>query len=182
MGTPNQSTETTGKKGGKIGIVISSVIIVLLLVIIVILLVRPGTPVASEGEVKPKRDVVVNEDNAEDVAEQLLEQEQIRSGSYEVTMNSEWRFEDGSSASENAYVENVAHNTNDVYFDLHLAETDELIYSSPVIPRGSYLENFALDKDLEAGSYDCVLTYHLIDAEQRTLSTLKLSVIVIVEN
>ncbi len=168
-----------GKKGGKVVIAAGAVIIVvLLLVIIGLLFNRNG---GNNNDNKPMRNVVVNEKNAENVAEEFIEQEQIRSGNYEVTMNSTWYFTDGTSISDNAYVENVANNTNDIYFDVNLADTDEVIYSSPVIPLGSYLENIALDKDLEAGSYDCVLTYHLIDENQKTLSTLKVSLTIVIE-
>lgn len=168
-----------GKKGGKVVIAAGAVIIVvLLLVIIGLLFNRNGS---NNNNNKPMRNVVVNEKNAENVAVEFIEQEQIRSGNYEVTMNSTWYFTDGTSISDNAYVENVANNTNDVYFDVNLADTDEVIYSSPVIPLGSYLENIALDKDLEAGSYDCVLTYHLIDENQKTLSTLKVSLTIVIE-
>lgn len=184
MGNQNQSTNHKEKKGGQIIYVIGAVVIVVLLGIIVFLLTRPEkqTEIVESVKSEQKRNVVVNENNADKVVEDILEQEQVRSGMYEVTMNSEWKFADGSSISENAYVENVANNTNDVYFDVNLADTDELIYSSPIIPRGSYLENIALDKDLDKGNYDCVLTYHLVDAEQKTLSTLKVKVTIIVQN
>ena len=76
-----------------------------------------------------------------------------------------------------AYVEG-----NDVYFDVVLAEDEEhVIYSSPVIPRGGRLEEIALDEVLEAGTYDCVMIYHLIDEEQNTISTLRVAVKVIIQ-
>ena len=184
MGNQKQSANHKDKKGGKIIYVIGAVVIVVLLGVIIFLLARPTKQTEAVESVKSeqKRNVVVNENNADKIAEDIVEQEQVRSGMYEVTMNSEWKFEDGSSISKNAYVENVANNTNDVYFDVNLADTDELVYSSPIIPRGSYLENIALDKDLDKGNYDCVLTYHLVDAEQKTLSTLKVKVTIIVQN
>ena len=181
MADQKKSTKKQEKKGGKITIVICAAVIIVLLGIIVALLGRQGEPTDTVDNT-PKRNVVVNADNADKVATDIIEKEQVRSGMYEVTMNSEWIFEDGASVSKNAYVENVANNTNDVYFDINLADTGELIYSSPVIPLGSYLDNIALDKDLDQGSYDCVLTYHLVDAEQKTLSTLKVKVTVVVEN
>ena len=84
--------------------------------------------------------------------------------------------------SYDAVVENVEKNTNDVYFDVELSDTEETIYESPVIPRGSHLEALTLDKELEAGTYDCVLTYHLIDEDQNTVSTLRMGLTVMVEN
>lgn len=169
--------ENKGKKGGKpLLIVCALIIIVLLTVIIVVLLGKQKT------DDKPKRNVVVNEDNAEDVAEDLFNHETVKPGTYEVRMNSTWNFKDGISASENAYVENVPANTNDVYFDVELSDTEETIYESPVIPRGSHLEAITLDEELEAGTYDCVLTYHLIDEDQNTVSTLRMGLTVVVEN
>lgn len=174
-----QKQETNkGKKGGKIVIAVGAAVIVVLIGIIIALVVKQNK---EDNDDKPMRNVVVNEENAESVARDFLDQEPVRSGSYEVMMNSTWHFADGSAISDNAYVENVDRNTNDVYFDVNLADTDELIYSSPVIPLGSHLDNIALDKDLDAGSYDCVLTYHLVDEKQVTLSTLKISLTIVVD-
>ena len=96
-------------------------------------------------------------------------------------MNSTWHFPDGSSPSPDAYVENVLSNSNDVYFDVELADTGEVILESPIIPRGSYMKNITLDKDLEPGSYDCVLIYLLVDKDQKTMSTLRMAITIIIE-
>jgi hypothetical protein len=139
-------------------------------------------PVAQEQEEAPKRPVVANERNVREVVRALDEAEQVPVGSYEAVMNSDWRFADGDSASENAYVENVPENTNDVYFDVQLADTGETIYESPVIPRGSHLNQIKLDKHLEQGTYDAVLIYHLIDENQRTLRTLRMAITITVDS
>lgn len=164
-----------GKKGGNPLLIVCALIIIILLAVIIVLLL-------NKRDDKPKRNVVVNEDNAEDVAEELFDQEVVKPGTYEVKMNSTWNFQDGTSSSDNAYVENVPANTNDVYFDVQLSDTEEIIYESPVIPRGSHLEEITLEKDLEAGTYDCVLTYHLIDEDQNTISTLTMGLKIVVAN
>ena len=51
----------------------------------------------------------------------------------------------------------------------------------PIIPVGSYLENIALDTALPAGTYDCILTYHLLDEENVSISTLKLTVTIVID-
>lgn len=140
----------------------------------------PRPTVAEVAEETAKRPVVVNEDNVEEAIRALDEAQQVPVGSYEAVMNSVWRFPDGDSPSENAYVENVPENTNDVYFDVQLTDTGETIYESPVIPRGRHLNQIVLDKRLEQGTYDCVLIYHLVDEEQRTLSTLRMAITIIV--
>ena len=178
----------SGKSTGRlwIPIVLGAVVIGVLIGVIVaqgILLNRKAPVAEALREDEPeKRPVLVNEQNAEQIAEALIEEERVPVGSYEVVMNSTWRFPDGSAPSENAYVENVPENTNDVYFDVQLADTGETIYESPVIPRGTHLNQITLNRDLDAGSYDCLLIYHLIDEEQRTLRTLRMAITIIVDS
>ena len=133
-------------------------------------------------ENEPKRNVVINEENVNEIVAEMEEHEFVPPGSYEAKMNATWYFADGKAASENAYVENVVRNTNDVYFDVILSETDEVIYESPLLPIGSYIENITLDKELEKGTYDCVVIYHLVDEEQNTLSTVRVAVTIVIEN
>jgi len=176
-----------GKSGRLwIPIVLGTVVIGVLVGVIVaqgILLSQRASVSEGPREEEPeKRSVVVNQQNAEEVAEALIEQEPVPVGAYEVVMNSTWKFPDGASPSENAYVENIPANTNDVYFDVQLMDSGETIYESPVIPRGAYLDDITLNRDLDAGSYDGVLIYHLIDENQRTLSTLRMAITIIVDS
>jgi hypothetical protein len=163
-------------KGGIIAVSACGVVIVALLVAVVVLLAR-GKEGATETN---KRNVVVTPDNVEEVIQQLSDDERVAPGSYEVTMNTTWNFKNASSASDNAYVENSTSNTNDVYFDITLANTEEKIYSSPVLPVGSHLENITLDKALDDGTYDCVITYTLVDDEQNALSSVRVSMKIVV--
>lgn len=166
------------KKGGKIAFIVCGFVIVALIAVIVVMACRMMNN--SEGG-EPKRNVVISPDNVDEVIEDMAKEEFVAPGSYNVTMNNTWNFADGSSASDNAYVENSTSNTNDVYFDITLADSEEKIYSSPVIPVGSHLENIALDKELKKGSYDCVITYTLVDKEQKPLSTVRVSLTIIIE-
>lgn len=129
-----------------------------------------------------KRNVVINKENLEEVLNNMAEEDFVPLGSYEAKMSSNWVFADGKSASENAYVENVVANSHDVYFDIMLSDTKERIYASPVLPIGSHLEAITLDKDLDAGTYDCILEYHLVDEEQNTISTVSFALTIIVQN
>ena len=168
------------KKGGRIALVVCGIVIIALVAVIAVMawqMLNNNDKETSE----PKRNVVVSPDNVDEVIHNMKKGEFTAPGSYEVTMNTTWNFADGSSASENAYVENSISNTNDVYFDITLADTEEKIYSSPVIPIGSHLENITLDKKLEKGSYDCVVTYTLVDEEQKPLSTVRVSLTINVE-
>lgn len=84
---------------------------------------------------------------------------------FDVKMNAEWTFGNGKSASEDAYVENPAANSNSVFFTVSVSGLDEAVYTSPVLPPGSHLENIRFDRVLPPGGYNGVLTYHLLGAE-----------------
>lgn len=169
-------------KNGKIIMIAGAVVILALLGIIIFLLMNQQK-LAEKEEVK--RNIVVNENNAESVAEEMIEeaQEFVEPGYYTVSMDTDWHFSKGDAVSDDAWVDNLVENTNDVYFDVFLLENeDEPIYQSPVIPRGSYLEKIALDKPLDKGTYNCVIVYHLVDEEQETISTLRVAFTITVDS
>jgi hypothetical protein len=194
-----KDTGKNSKKGGKTGLIIGitlAVIVILALVGVIIYLVvskgkesEPAQEAAEEtmpdqnDNVERPRDVLVTEDNVEEVLGQLREEDYTEPGYYTVTMNYEWHFPSGDAESTDAYVENVAGNTNDVYFDVYLADDEEnVIYKSPIIPRGGHIRDFKLDTPLEKGTYDCICEYNLVDENQNSLSNVSMAVQVIVEN
>lgn len=173
-----QRASNNKKKGGIIVFAVCIVIIIALSGTVIYLLTSRKT---SEAEKEPvNRNIVVNEQNVEEVLAQLPEQ-RTPVGSYEVTMNSTWRFANGEAASENAYVKNAEANINSVYFDVTRVDTEETLYESPILPVGSYLENITLDSKLPAGNYDCLITYHLLNEENVSISTVKLTLTIIIE-
>jgi hypothetical protein len=91
---------------------------------------------------------------------------EVAEGMFECNMSMTWTFADGSAKSNDAYVANSTNNKYPIYFDVILKDTDEKIYSSPVIPVGSELMNFALEKDLDPGTYEATVMYTLIRDEQ----------------
>jgi hypothetical protein len=175
----NDGQKSSLGKGGIIAIVVSAIIIIALLIVIIILLKGRNTESKEETQ---KRNVVVGSDNVEEVVDQMALAEYIEPGYYSVSMTNTWHFATGDSESEDAYVANKEENTNDVYFDVFLASDEEHpILESPVIPRGAELENIKLDTPLEAGTYDCVMIYHLVDDEQNPVSSLRVGITIIVE-
>lgn len=173
--TQKKATAQQGKNHTKLVVIIAVIIIAVLVAVIVALVMRKNTSSARK-----KRPVVVTESNAEDVANDLIK-DKTPTGYYETRMNANWTFPNGKSKSTNAYVENADTNTNDVYFDVIRSDNNETIYSSPIIPIGKHIEKFKLDKNLSAGTYNCVCRYHLVDDDQNTVSTLNVSVTVTVE-
>ena len=146
-------------KGGKIAIFACVVVIILLLMIILFLFFW------KQKDEEPKRNVVITPDNVEAVIDEMVTQEFVEPGYYSVSMTNTWHFATGDAVSEDAFVENK--------------ETP--ILQSPVIPRGAEFDSIALDTFLEAGTYDCVMVYHLVDDDQNTVSTLRVGITIIVE-
>ena len=190
MGENRQDKNQQGKKKTGLYLIVGGlVIVIVLLVVVIVLLMRNSGDVSEEPEnsavatsEEPRRSVVVTKDTAEEAVDELLQGNYVAPGYYSVSMSTTWNFATGDSVSEDAYVENLAENTNDVYFDVFLADNeDEAIYESPLLPRGSELDGIALNTVLSAGTYDCVMVYHLVDEEQNTLSTLRVALTIIVE-
>lgn len=166
-------TSKAGKKKKLVAIICVGIVFIALIVVILLVLKAQNKP---EG-----RNVVVTPENVDEILEDLKDQK-TQAGQYEVTMNSDWQFKDGKSASSNAYVENATSNTNDVYFDIVRSDTGKTILKSPIIPVGSHLENITLDTDLKAGDYRCVMTYHLLDDGGQPVSKLNINLSIHVKN
>lgn len=168
-----------GKGSLVIGIAVGVVVGALVGIIIYLLVTR---------DAKPKeelRNVVITQENAERILEDINESGNtaaVAPGYYTVTMNPTWHFKVGEETSYDAVVENAASNTNDVYFNIVLeSDEDTVLYKSPVIPLGGKLTDIALEEQLGVGTYPCVVIYHLIDENQNSLSTLRVTLNIIVE-
>lgn len=170
------------KKNGVLAVVVLLVLIIAALVVVIVRMASQHQDNNATVDPVPKRNVVINQENVDELIDDLEEDAKVLPGNYEVVMNPVWYFKDGKSESTNAYVENALSNTNDVFFDVKLAETNEVIFSSPLLPIGSHIENIQFDKELKAGNYDCVVVYSLVDEEQNVLSQVSVSLTVSVES
>lgn len=165
------------KNGGKKLLVAVLVLVIVALVGVIVYLVMQKEEAEEDGNDRG-RAVVLTEDNVE-----AFENEgPVEDGYYLVTMNTTWEFDDGASESVNAYVANAKENSRTVYFDVFLSDTGERIYSSPYLPVGSELQNFKLEKDLAAGEYTAVVTYHLVDDEENEIDEVSAEVSIRVLN
>lgn len=170
-------------KKTKITIIILGLVIAVLAAVIIVMVLRgkKDTP-AQTPEEPEKRSTLITEDNADEVLQEMADREYVEPGYYNVRMNTEWHFNSGDAESEDAYVANSEMNTSDVYFDVVLAEDEtQVLYESPIIPVGSSMNKVKLNKKLDAGTHDCILIYHLVDENQETTSTLRVTLKIIVE-
>lgn len=181
--TQGKDNKSGSRRGLFIGLVGGAVLIIVL-VVVVILNLGKGKNDTSEAQPEPNKKAVITADNVEEVVEDLVQTEEDVHipQSYTVSQNSEWHFPDGNSKSTDAFVENVSYNETPVYFDVIIDDTEEVVYSSPIIELGASLSGFKLDKPLDAGTYTCTLEYHLVDDDQNTLTTVLIGATLIIEN
>ena len=111
----------------------------------------------------------VDQSNTDTVMEDIGDK--VAEGMFECSMTTSWVFEDGKSESPNAYVANVENNLHTIYFDVYNSATDELLYSSPMLPVGTEIKNIKLDKELQKGEYDAVVMYTLVNEENEEVSS-----------
>lgn len=164
-----------------------AIIVVFLVIIIVLAGIIIAILLNNKGKAEEKRAVLVTEENAEEVAEELFteldEEPQLGYDYYTVTMEPVWNFSEGDKESKNAVVINVESNAAPVYVDVFL-ESDEshVLYKSPIIPLGGELRNIKLDEDLDAGTYACVAEFHLLGENQESVTTVRVGLTIVIDN
>ena len=169
----------SGKGSRWITTAVIAVLAVALTVCIVLLVFRPGDKgkegpgLADNSDNSTPSSVLERGFVAESNADQIMSEmsEKVEEGMFECMMSTSWTFEDAASASPNSYVANVERNQHALYFDVYESQTDELLYSSPILPVGSEIRNIKLDKQLSAGDYDAVVMYTLVNEAYEEVST-----------
>ncbi len=167
--------------------IIAFLVVAVLVGVIVYLLQERADGNTEPGENQKEKPYigVVTPDNVDDVVTEMQGEqwEHTPIGYYEVNMTTEWLFPDSKSVSSDAYVANAKSNQNPVYFTVAPAtDSSRIIYTSPLLLVGSELNQIKLDEQLDAGKYDCVLTYHLMDSNDNEMSTVSVSVSITIEN
>lgn len=168
----NANDQSRAAKRGFAIIIAFLVIIVILVGVIAFLLGRNtgssdnsseagNTP--SGREVVSESRVILDEDSAAGVMEDM--RSEVEEGMFECNMSMTWTFDDTTNPSKDAYVANSKNNKYPIYFDVILKDTGETIYTSPILPVGSELKNFALDKSLDPGTHKVKVMYTLIKDE-----------------
>ena len=111
----------------------------------------------------------VKEGNRDDIMSEMSDK--VEEGMFECKMTTTWTFENADSVSPNAYVANVENNRYTFYFDVYEESTNELLYSSPLLPVGTEINDIKLEKKLSAGDYNAVVMYTLVDENEEEVST-----------
>jgi len=168
-----------GKKKLSPAVIIAAAALVVILVLVIVIVC-----ILNRKEERPElsgRATIVTEDNVQEIMQSMSAQ-QSTDTTYTATMTNEWNFADGTAAAENFYVKNAESNSRTVYFELQLEDTGEVIYSSPYIPVGEEMNTMTLDKDLDAGDYNVIMTYYLVDDDNVELTTVSVRVVIHIQN
>ena len=170
-------TESEEKKSKAIIILVVALVAVILALVGVIAYWAGRNSGNNNGEALANRDpvvqtreeanssrIILDEESAQSVIDQM--REEVEEGMFECSMSTDWSFKDGNAESKDAYVANSKNNRHPFYFDVVLKDSEELIYSSPLLPVGSELTNFKLSTALPAGKYKALCKYTLVQDEQ----------------
>ena len=147
--TVEASPEEMKKKKRKKIIIIICILLVIIAAIIIYFLTRPKG--MTEGNYKQIMEEMDNE---------------VQEGYFETYMNTVWTFPDGASETTNAVLGNSPNNKKPIRCEVRLADTDEVIFKTDVMPVGEEHPPFKLDKDLDAGRYDAVCEVYLLNEEK----------------
>lgn len=170
----NQEKSENHSKKKKVIIIIAFVVLFIALMVCILLLLK------RDEEKDPLNRGFVEEDNTDTIMDNMADK--VAEGMFECKMSTSWTFDDADSVSPNAYVANVENNRHTIYFDVYEAETNELLYSSPLIPVGEELNKVKLDKKLPAGDYEAVVMYTLVDENEEEVSTVGFNITISVIN
>jgi hypothetical protein len=121
-------------------------------------------PIADDGGVP-----LIDENNVAEIQE--LIEEKVAKGMFETYMNTTWRFPDGKSASSNAVMGNSGANAYPFWFDVALKDTEEVVYTSSLLPVGTTIKQIVLAEALDKGEYDAIVRIHMVDENNEPLDT-----------
>lgn len=174
-----RTSENEGAEGKMRKIKPSYIIIAVLIIALIGALVYMFWPESQEeveqrGTTTSGSGRLLTLDNLDDVRQRMSEFS--ADAQYTVSMTTNWVFDTARTPSRNAVVDNLVRNSRTVYFDVIINSTDEVVFSSPYIPLGETLENFALDKDVSPGVYDATVRYFLVDDNNEVVADVAVSV------
>lgn len=155
----NSVSAAKGLTNKHIILILGSLAIICAAVVITILLLHQPTPLPQD--IVPDKVPIVNKDNLDKIESDI--EDKVAKGMFETHMNTNWEFPDGKSNSSNAVMGNSASNRYPFWFTVTLKDTNEIVYTSSLLPLGTQLKEIKLEKDLKKGTYPAVVSIHMVD-------------------
>lgn len=171
METNEQKAEGKKKLSANVVIIVLSLVVIILLCMVVWFLLsgRGGSPDKVKKNTKDVPMLIGEGDNAEDILQQF--EDNSADTRYNCRMTYTWNFADGKAESKDAYVANTSYNHYPIYFEVQLDDTQEIVYTSALVPVGYEVNGITLDKELSAGVYPATVIYHLVDDDNEEVSS-----------
>lgn len=141
-----------------IAVILLVIVLVAVIVVLASLLIKKNETLEDDGT---PQGYVMDEENYQQIAEDI--NSKVKEGYFETYMNMEWTFPDGTSESNDAILGNSPNNTKPIRCEVILADSEEVVFSTGVIPVGVQLPAIKLDVDLDAGVYNAVCMTYLLD-------------------
>ena len=173
--------EKKGLTGKHVALILGIFLILALAAVLIVYLLRPQPEVEVAAPPIPSGNFVVDEGNIEEIRSAL--QESIERGMFQTHMTTTWTFPDGNSPSSDAIMGNAASNNFPFWFTVTLSGTDQIIYTSTVLPLGTQLSQIKLDVPLPAGTYSAVIGLNMVDDDGIPVETnMGFGITIIVQN
>jgi hypothetical protein len=109
--------------------------------------------------------VVDNPDTLQDVVNGMIQQ--VEEGSIGLEMKTNAYSNDGVNFS--CQIGNAEINRYDLFLVLYRDDTQEEIYRSGLLPVGTHIEQFAVNKPMDEGVYECTLVFNQVEDDQETI-------------
>lgn len=157
-------------------------IVVLIVIIIILLLAKCGGKGITGNEGTGRflnifnSDAVVSGEKETRSREEIVAElnRQVEDGYISISMNTSPYFENGN-AKGNLSIDNSKENRHPQVIQIFLLDENDkasdLIYTSPVIPVGSRVDEDSLDVPLSKGTYKCVAYFNAVTEEGEILGT-----------
>lgn len=180
----SNQTEPSEKKKKAIIIIIIVAFAVMLTALVacaaLLLKGRQEEPETTEGRPSVLDRGFITEDNVQEMMSEM--EDKVEEGMFECLMTTTWTFTSADAEAEDAYVANATGNQYTFYFDVYESGTEELLYSSPMIPVGSEMHGIKLDKELSAGEHEAVVRYTMVDENYEEVSTVGFYITILINN
>ena len=159
----DKEKEKRGLTGKHVALILGIVLILAAAAVIIVYLLTRGADIIEVSVQPPSGNMVVDEDNVMNIRDML--REQIDRGLFTTYMTSTWTFPDGNSPSTDAVMGNSEHNKFPFWFTVKLYGTEEVVFTSTLLPVGSQLAEIKLDTPLPQGRYNAEIDINMIDLD-----------------
>ncbi len=163
-----QSETKKGLSTQAVVLIIVGILVISAAAVIIALILRPETvPLPTSAPVTGAQ--VMTEENYVELGQET--REKVEKSMFMTHMNTTWRFEDGESASHNAVMGNHSSNNYPFYFTVTVKETDEIVFTSGILPVGTQIASIVLEKDLDPGTYPALVNVHMIEENNEVVES-----------